>query len=213
MAHEDLEDDQQTIETSLLLHVSIEKADGDNTAYKLKNAEITIYRIKLDKDGKLTKQFKDLTSKDIAKDAKGKNCVGKTNDKGTVSFTVLWDRNYKYYAKETEAPYGYELCNDYYEVIPTAKRESDGVCPIRMIILDNIIVVDTGDNTNIVLLTVLAIVAIAGIAAGIIILKNKNSKKLVAENTTNITETSDDTTISRPGNSINLNDEIPPTTD
>ena len=82
-----------------------------------------------------------------------------------------------------------------------------------MIILDNIIVVDTGDNTNIVLLTVLAIVAIAGIAAGIIILKNKNSKKLVAENTTNITETSDDTTISRPGNSINLNDEIPPTTD
>ena len=42
---------------------------------------------------------------------------------------------------------------------------------------------------------------------------DENSKKLATENTTNITETSDDTTISRPGNSINLNDEIPPTTD
>ena len=213
MAHEDLEDDQQTIETSLYLHVSIEKDDANNHSYKLKNAQITIYRIKLDKDGKLTKQFKDLTKDDIAKDAKKKNCVGRTNKDGLVSFTILWDRNYKYYAKETEAPYGYDLCADFFEVVPTAKRESDGVCPIKMVIYDDIIIITTGDTTNIALLAIIAIVAIAGIAAGIIILKNKNSKKLATENTTNITETSDDTIISRPGNSINLNDEIPPTTD
>ena len=123
--HSDIEDKDQTLNVSLRLHVKIGKADKDNIKYFLKDAEITIFN----QDGT------------IAKDVDGKDCVGMTNDKGEVDFTILYDENNTYYAQETKAPKGYNLNKDKFEIKPSGDRETLGTDLIKINILDSIIII------------------------------------------------------------------------
>ena len=174
--HADIEDTDQTVEIGLLLHVKIAKMDGKNIKYVLKNAEITIYQAQLDANGELVKDEKGNVIYTVVKDINGKDCIGVTDETGIVEFTILWNRNYKYFAKETVAPRGYYLNNDYFEVIPTETRESDGVCLIPIQIYDFIIPPKTGDSMNIGLYVALACVALAVVAGGTVFLLNKKNK-------------------------------------
>lgn len=174
--HADIEDTDQTVEIGLLLHVKIAKMDGKNIKYVLKNAEITIYQAQLDANGELVKDEKGNVIYTVVKDVNGKDCIGVTDATGTVEFTILWNRNYKYFAKETVAPRGYYLNKDYFEVIPTETRESDGVCLIPIQIYDFIIPPKTGDSMNIGLYVSLACVALAVVAGGTVFLLNKKNK-------------------------------------
>ena len=138
--HADIEDEEQTVEVSLLLHVKVAKVDADNIKYTLKGAEITIFNA----DGT------------IAKDIDGKDCVGITDDNGEVNFTVLYREDNTYYAQETKAPAGYNINNDKFEIVATEERESEGVCLIPIQIKDKIIIIppQTGDNIPVLPITV-----------------------------------------------------------
>ena len=161
--HEDINDEDQTIESSLLLHVKIAKADKDNVAYYLKNAEITIFNA----DGT------------IAYDVNGNPCVGITNENGEVEFNLVYDRENTYYAQETKAPAGYSINPEKFEITPTSDRESEGVCLIPVTILDTIIIIPpkTGDNMNFGLYIVLTVLSTCGLAGGCFYFFKRRKKK------------------------------------
>ena len=168
--HSDITDENQTFETGMKLHVKLVKSDFDNHEYVLKNAEITIYA-----DEKCTQ---------IAKDINGNDCVGTTNEKGEVEFTILtYDENQTFYAKETKAPFGYKICDtvipikgtayytstsdktDYTET--DASKESAGVCAINLKMFDKIIIIPpkTGDNLPILPIAIITLLGILCIGA------------------------------------------------
>lgn len=168
--HSDITDENQTFETGMKLHVKLVKSDFDNHEYVLKNAEITIYA-----DEKCTQ---------IAKDINGNDCVGTTNEKGEVEFTILtYDENQIFYAKETKAPFGYKICDtvipikgtayytstsdktDYTET--DASKESAGVCAINLKMFDKIIIIPpkTGDNLPILPIAIITLLGILCIGA------------------------------------------------
>ena len=163
ISHSDINDEDQTIEISLLLHVKIAKADKDNVAYYLKNAEITIFNA----DGT------------IAYDVDGNPCVGITNENGEVEFNLVYDRENTYYAQETKAPAGYSINPEKFEIIPTSDRESEGVCLIPVTILDTIIIIPpkTGDNMNLGLYIVLTVLSTCGLAGGCFYFFKRRKKK------------------------------------
>ena len=163
--HADIDDVEQTVEISLLLHVKIAKVDKDNIKYVIRGAEITIF----DEDN------------NIVLDIDGEECVGVTNEKGEVDFTIVWDRNKKYYAKETKAPEGFAICDDLFEVAPTTDRESDGVCLIPLQIRDRRITIipKTGDETPIgkyIALLLVGVICVIG-AIFVFVLKRRKSKE------------------------------------
>ena len=169
--HSDINDENQTFDTAMKLHVKLVKSDFDNHVYVLKNAEISIYV-----DEKCTQ---------LAKDINGNDCVGKTNEKGEVEFIIItYDENQLFYAKETKAPFGYKLCEDvipikgtaYYDGATNTKttftdndmsRESDGVCAINLKMFDKIIIIPpkTGDNLPILPITILALIGLLCVGA------------------------------------------------
>ncbi len=169
--HSDINDENQTFDTVMKLHVKLVKSDFDNHVYVLKNAEISIYV-----DEKCTQ---------LAKDINGNDCVGKTNEKGEVEFIIItYDENQLFYAKETKAPFGYKLCEDvipikgtaYYDGATNTKttftdndmsRESDGVCAINLKMFDKIIIIPpkTGDNLPILPITILALIGLLCVGA------------------------------------------------
>ena len=175
--HADIEDEAQTINVSLILHVQIAKADKDNVAYYLKDAEITIYYVELDENGELMKNEDGTIAYKVAKDVNGNDCIGMTDENGNVDFSIYYDENYKYFAKETKAPAGYNICEDYFELVPDENRESLGTCLIKVDILDAIIIIPpkTGDNMNLRLITVIAVLAMVG-ALGCVMFLRKNKK-------------------------------------
>lgn len=149
--HSDINDEGQTFEISMLLHVKLVKSDFDHHEYVLKNAEITIYT--------------DKECKNVAKDVNGKDCIGSTNADGIVEFTVCtYNKDQVFYAKETKAPFGYKICNDVVEIKGTpyygatdsktenieasAYKEAAGICAINLKMFDKIIIIPpkTGDN-------------------------------------------------------------------
>ena len=168
--HSDITDENQTFETGMKLHVKLVKSDFDNHEYVLKNAEISIYV-----DEKCTQ---------LAKDINGNDCVGTTNEKGEVEFTILtYDENQTFYAKETKAPFGYKICDtvipikgtayytstsdktDYTET--DASKESAGVCAINLKMFDKIIIIPpkTGDNLPILPIAIITLLGILCIGA------------------------------------------------
>lgn len=174
--HADIEDKEQTITVSLVLHIQIAKADKDNVAYFLKDAEITIFYAELDEDGELIKDEDGNVIYKVAKDVNGADCVGMTDENGNVDFSVVLDRDdIKYFAKETKAPEGYNICDDYFEVVPDESREDLGTCLININILDAIIIIPpkTGDNMNLALISVLAALSVIGIIGCVVFLKKK----------------------------------------
>lgn len=131
--HADINDENQTIEVELLMTVKIAKADKDNIAYYLKDAEITIFN----EDGS------------IAKDVNGVDCVGMTGEDGSVSFRIKYDKNNHMYAMETKAPAGYQLSTEkFYITLNEAGVPDFGT--IKINILDAIIIIppQTGDTIN-----------------------------------------------------------------
>lgn len=174
--HADIEDKEQTITVSLVLHIQIAKADKDNVAYFLKDAEITIFYAELDEAGELIKDEDGNIIYKVAKDVNGADCVGMTDENGNVDFSVVLDRDdIKYFAKETKAPEGYNICDDYFEVVPDESREDLGTCLININILDAIIIIPpkTGDNMNLALISVLAALSVIGIIGCVVFLKKK----------------------------------------
>ncbi|HOY90578.1 MAG TPA: VaFE repeat-containing surface-anchored protein, partial [Bacteroidales bacterium] len=163
ISHSDINDEDQTIEISLLLHVKIAKADKDNVAYYLRDAEITIFNA----DGT------------IAYDVEGNPCVGITNENGEVEFTLVYDRENTYYAQETKAPSGYSINSEKFEITPTSDRESEGTCVIPVTILDTIIIIPpkTGDNMNLGLYIMLTVLSTCGLAGGCFYFFKRRKKK------------------------------------
>ena len=181
--HSDINDENQTFDTSMRLHVKLVKSDFDNHEYVLKNAEISIYV-----DEKCTQ---------LAKDINGNDCVGMTNEKGEVEFIIItYDENQTFYAKETKAPFGYKICEDvipikgtaYYDGATNTKttfteadmaRESDGVCAINLKMFDKIIIIPpkTGDNLPILAIMILSLLGVLCIGAFFA----TKRKKVVAE--------------------------------
>ena len=155
--HADINDKEQTIVITLQLHVKIAKADKDDIKYFLKGAEITIF----DKDDK------------IVKDIDGNDCVGVTDENGEVNFTILYDEDNSYYAKETKAPNGYHINEDKFEIKPTGDRESLGTDLIKITILDSIIVIPPVPKTFDVILIVTSIMAVIGVCGIVISRKRK----------------------------------------
>ena len=171
--HADINDAPQTIIVPLKLHVQIAKADRDDVQYFLKDAEITIFKKGVNGEPDT-----------IAKDVNGNDCVGMTDENGQVDFTVIYySEEDEFYAMETKAPRGYQLCEDKFEIYPTGDRESLGTDLIKISILDAIIIVPpTGDSTPIIIL-----VAVLGIGiVGVITLVATRGKKKKDE--TNETE-------------------------
>ena len=173
ISHNDLEDVDQTVEVSLLLHVKVVKTDMDEEKYVLEGAEITIFN----EDGT------------IALDIDGNECIGLTDENGEVFFTIVYDRNNTYYAQETQAPTGYELCTDKFELVPSTDRETLGMCLIPIQIRDRIVIIPpkTGDTTPIVPITVSVIIGL--LLAGAIVAFRP--KKIVIKNETNRIEQSE----------------------
>ena len=138
-------DENQTIEVELLMTVKIAKADKDNIAYYLKDAEITIFN----EDGS------------IAKDVNGVDCVGMTGEDGSVSFRIKYDKNNHMYAMETKAPAGYQLSTEkFYITLNEAGIPDFGT--IKINILDAIIIIppQTGDAINLSVLYGVMIISI-----------------------------------------------------
>ena len=188
--HSDLTDENQTIEISLLLHIKIAKMDGKNIKYVLRNAEITIYRATLDANGELVKDADGNVIYEVVKDKTGNDCIGMTDTDGFVDFTITWDRHFKYFAKETKAPRGYNINDNYFEVVPTENREDLGICLIPIQIVDFAIPPRTGDTTPVGLLAGISLIAVAVVIAGAVFLINKK-KAIKTDNNTTITETTD----------------------
>ena len=181
--HSDINDENQTFDTSMKLHVKLVKSDFDNHEYVLKNAEISIYV--------------DENCTQLAKDINGNDCVGMTNEKGEVEFIIItYDENQIFYAKETKAPFGYKICEDvipikgtaYYDGATNTKttfteadmaRESDGVCAINLKMFDKIIIIPpkTGDNLPILAIMILSLLGVLCIGAFFA----TKRKKVVAE--------------------------------
>ena len=159
--HKDLTDTNQTINVNTNLHIAIAKADKDNIKHFLKGAEITIY----DQDD------------NIVKDINGKDCVGVSDENGEVEFTITYDENVKYYAKETKAPSGYNINNDKFEVKPSSEKDDAGIDYIKITILDSAVVIPPSTpKTGEMILITFIIIAILG-TAGIIIFKKKKVSK------------------------------------
>lgn len=177
--HTDIEDKEQTIVVSLILHVQIAKADKDNIAYYLKDAEITIFYAEKGEDGEYLKDADGNIIYKVAKDVNGNDCVAVTDENGNVDFSIFYDENVTFFAKETKAPAGYQLCDDYFEITPDENRESLGTCLIKINILDAIIIIPpkTGDNINIGLLATIAVLASIGMLGAVVILKKKKGSK------------------------------------
>lgn len=177
--HTDIEDKEQTIVVSLILHVQIAKADKDNIAYYLKDAEITIFYAEKGEDGEYLKDADGNIIYKVAKDVNGNDCVAVTDENGNVDFSIFYDENVTFFAKETKAPAGYQLCDDYFEITPDENRESLGTCLIKINILDAIIIIPpkTGDNINIGLLATIAVLASIGMLGAVVILRKKKGSK------------------------------------
>lgn len=163
---------------NLVLHVSILKADYDNHAYMLKNAEITIYE-----DKACTK---------VATDIHGNACVGLTDADGYVDFYIgTTSPDAVFYAKETKAPFGYKICNDVITVKPTAERDANNMCPITLKIFDKIIIIPpkTGDNLPILPIAILTLLGVLCLGAFIVTRKkvSTNTEDTENENTEEIT--------------------------
>ena len=182
--HSDIEDEAQTITVSLILHVKIAKADKDNVAYFLKDAEITIFYAELDENGEYITDAEGNVVYTVATDINGNECVGVTDANGEVNFLVNYDENKVYFAQETKAPAGYNINPDKFEVVPTDDRETEGVCLIPITILDTIIIIPpkTGDSMNIGMWVTLIIIATIGLAGGATyFVINKKKKTALAE--------------------------------
>ena len=162
--HSDINDENQSLRISLLLHVEAAKKDAQNNSYMLEGAEITIYE--------------DAECTIIAKDINGKDCIGVTDENGKVNFTIVtYDVNTVLYAKETKAPRGYLVNEDVFEVRPTTDRESAGKCLIEIQILDMIIVIppNTGDDFPVVPVVLFASLGLVCIGAFFLIMPKKKN--------------------------------------
>ena len=169
--HSDINDENQTFDTSLKLHVKLVKSDFDNHQYNLKNAEITIYE-----DKKCTK---------VVKDINGNDCVGTTNKNGEIEFIITtYDENKSFYAKETKAPFGYKICDEVIEIKgiayhngqtasktdyieSTSEKESAGVCAINLKMFDKIIIIPpkTGDKLPILPIVLISLLGLLCVGA------------------------------------------------
>lgn len=174
--HADLEDEGQTIKIPVLLHVQIVKVDGNNVKYALKGAEITIYQVALDAEGNPVLNEKGEIDYVVAKDIDGKDCIAVTDKSGQVNFTVMYDEHFKYFARETKAPKGYDINNKYFEILPTEDRESAGVCLIPIDIADFLIPPKTGDSMNLGLYMTLALIGTIGMLGGIYFIHKKKEE-------------------------------------
>ena len=169
--HADINDDEQTIIVPLKLHAQIAKADRANVTYFLKDAEITIF-----------KKGVNGAPDTIAKDINGKDCVGMTDENGRIDFTVIYySEDDQFYAMETKAPRGYQLCEDKFEIYPSGDREGLGTDLIKISVLDEIIIIPpkTGDNTPIIILVALLGIGIVGV---VILFATRGKKKSDEEN-------------------------------
>lgn len=185
--HADINDDEQTIIVPLKLHAQIAKADRANVTYFLKDAEITIF-----------KKGVNGAPDTIAKDINGKDCVGMTDENGRIDFTVIYySEDDQFYAMETKAPRGYQLCEDKFEIYPSGDREGLGTDLIKISVLDEIIIIPpkTGDNTPIIILVALLGVGIVGV---VILFATRGKKKDEEENSDKENSTDETTTDTNP---------------
>lgn len=161
--HADINDEAQTVFVSVILKVSIAKADAANISYMLKDAEITIFNA----DGT------------IAKDINGNDCVGLTDANGEITFEVLFDDpDNVFYAQETKAPAGYDINPDKFELQIAGNKDEAGKELIKIQVLDNIILIPpkTGDSMNLGLYITLIILASIGVTFGTLVLNKKKKK-------------------------------------
>ena len=171
VVHADIEDKAQTVFVSLILHVNIAKADFEDVNYFLKGAEITIFN----GDGT------------VAKDIYGNDCIGLTDENGAVDFVVLYyDADCSFYAMETKAPEGYQLCYDKFPVGPSEDKESLGTDLIKLNILDEVIIIppDTGDRIPYIVFGALGI-GVLGLSILFIVKKTKKKKEQNDEDNSN----------------------------
>ena len=185
--HADINDDEQTIIVPLKLHAQIAKADRANVTYFLKDAEITIF-----------KKGVNGAPDTIAKDINGKDCVGMTDENGRIDFTVIYySEDDQFYAMETKAPRGYQLCEDKFEIYPSGDREGLGTDLIKISVLDEIIIIPpkTGDNTPIIILVALLGIGIVGV---VILFATRGKKKDEEENSDKEISTDETTTDTNP---------------
>lgn len=175
--HADINDEGQTVKIPVLLHVQIVKVDGDKVQYALKGAEITIYQVALDSEGKPVLNDKGEIDYVVAKDIDGKDCIAVTDKDGIVNFTVMYDEHFKYFAKETKAPKGYNINNKYFEILPTENRESNGICLIPIDIADFLIPPRTGDSMNLGLFITLSVLSAIGVCGGLYFIHKKKKSE------------------------------------
>ena len=192
--HTDIEDKEQTIVVSLILHVQIAKADKDNIAYYLKDAEITIFYAEKGEDGELLKDADGNIIYTVVKDVNGNDCIALTDENGNVDFSFYWDETKVYFAKETKAPAGYQICDTYFELTPDENRESLGTCLIKINILDAIIIIPpkTGDDMPLGIITVIAVLAVIGIIGSAFFLVKRNKKTTTEPDENPITNSTND---------------------
>ena len=192
--HTDIEDKEQTIVVSLILHVQIAKADKDNIAYYLKDAEITIFYAEKGEDGELLKDADGNIIYTVVKDVNGNDCIAMTDENGNVDFSFYWDETKVYFAKETKAPAGYQICDTYFELTPDENRESLGTCLIKINILDAIIIIPpkTGDDMPLGIITVIAVLAVIGIIGSAFFLVKRNKKTTTEPDEKPITNSTND---------------------
>ena len=156
-SHEDIEDENQTVKLPFEARITVEKKAA-GTGYKLKGAEISI----VDKDG------------NIVKDKYGNDAVGITDENGEVVFELYVEDDVQYFAKETQAPAGYQLNENLFELT----KDENGVytASVEIEILDEIIIIpppQTGDNSNLGLWIGLLAASLAGIVVTIILSTRK----------------------------------------
>lgn len=192
--HADIEDEEQTVNVSLILHVQIAKADKDNIAYYLKDAEITIFYAEKGEDGELLKDADGNIIYTVVKDVNGNDCIAMTDENGNVDFSFYWDETKVYFAKETKAPAGYQICDTYFELTPDENRESLGTCLIKINILDAIIIIPpkTGDDMPLGIITTIAILAVIGIIGSAFFLVKRNKKTTTEPDENPITNSTND---------------------
>ncbi len=157
--HSDITDVGQTVIIDhKILEVRIAKADKANVNHFLKGAEITIF----DKDGK------------VVKDVFGNDCIGETDENGQIIFMVRNNPEGKYYAQETKAPNGYHLNPNKFMIEAKDDSSMDNEI-IDVQILDEAVVIQTGDYTNVGIFV--GALALAGVGIALVLFLRKRNKK------------------------------------
>ena len=147
-----------------VLYLSITKVDALDNGKRLEGAEFTVYKA----DGS------------IAKDIYGNDAIVKSNADGIALVKVYYDAYSSYYVKETNAPLGYRLNDEKFEIKPTESYEFAEENPIQITVQDHphkLLVKTFIENPRQFIIISLIGFATLGIGAAAFIIFTKKKKK------------------------------------